>query len=160
MTEDLAGVEEQITGWPSDELDALILAGVPGLDVGGAAGDGKHPYPGLAIDVRKALIQRGVRVAYRHDRDQRVIVEHKAADVWVPILAFTADAVASGAVRALIDSLMLILGPRFESSLLHVRICEFRTPNFEFKWFKADGPGKEVADALTRWSETVDEPDD
>lgn len=128
-------------------LDALVLPGMPGRPSPGGV---ESPYPDLTTDIVKLLREQGLSVDYAQAREQRQTVTLKAAEFWVPILVFTADAAANGAGALLAQSIMALLGKaQSRRQLLHVR-CGYQTDK-ETRWFQGDGPPDDVLKALRQW---------
>lgn len=130
----------------SDETHILICAGIPGnpdLEV-----EGGRPYPETAIDLAKVVRERGLTVSFEDERNHRKYVEHKAADIFLPILQ-----VASGILEGISGGLFtmviadLLGADDAKKSILHV---EYRIvhPDGNIEEFKGVGPGEQVLEAL------------
>lgn len=126
--------------------DVLVLPGIPGkrerLD------DGRGAYPSTAVDIMKLLREQRVTVDYTEPGDRRAELTYHAADVWLPVLLWTADALANGAGSLFAHAIIQLLGPRrAERSVLHVK-CGRQTREGDIRWFEAHGPGADVLKAL------------
>ena len=42
------------------------------------------PLPDTVTDIVKLIRQRGLNVAYEDPRENRALIAHKAADIWIP----------------------------------------------------------------------------
>jgi hypothetical protein len=132
-----------------DESQIVICAGIPGKP--GLAVEGGKPYPDTAIDMAKVIREHGLTVSFEDDREKRKYVEHKATDVWLPILQVTIDiltGISSGLFTMLIAD--LLGADKAEKSILYV---EYRVTDRRGKVqeFKAEGPGKEVMEAVDKF---------
>ena len=126
--------------------DVLVLPGIPGkrerLD------DGRGAYPASTVDIIKLLREKGVTVDYVEPPDRRAELTYHAADIWLPVLLWTSDAIANGAGSLFAHAIIQLLGPRrAERSVLHVR-CGRQTGEGDIRWFEADGPGADVLKVL------------
>ena len=74
-------------------LDAVVFPGVPRVRTPDVDED---PYPTATTDVIKILRSEGVKVDYVDPTRQRVTVDLKAAEVWLPIVVFSSEALANG----------------------------------------------------------------
>jgi hypothetical protein len=134
---------------PVGAPDVRVLPGVPdqplppGVEVA---------YPGDSFDIVKILEERGLSVEWAHPVEERTTLEHKAADVWIPVLAFVSAVGAQTCGSLLASVIEDYLGERqAKSSRLHV---EFeRHLGRKVDRFKATGRGEEVLEAMRRFDE-------
>lgn len=137
----------------SSDSEILICAGIP--DKPGLVVEGGRPYPETAIDVAKVIRERGLTVSFEDERDHRKYVEHKAADVFLPILQVVVgvlEGISGGLFTMIIADL---LGPEeAKESFLHV---EYRIADSDgnMEEFKAAGPGEQVLEALDSFERRV-----
>lgn len=135
----------------TDDIDVLIIAGIPDMKMT-SLDDGRPVYPGTATDTAKILREIGLRVGWQHEKPDRAIVEHKAADHWLPILVFAQEAVANGAGTLFAQAIITLLGKATaERSTLHVEFQRKRGNKTET--FKASGPGKGVLEAMREFDQ-------
>lgn len=133
-------VESEVT----QSSQVLVLPGVPGYaeevdDVGA--------YPSTTTDVMKVLREAGLAVEYRDPPNERKQVSLFGIDIWMPVLQFTQDALASGAGDLLASAIRGLFGRRSVSDgTLHVRFGR-EDSDGNVEWFEADGPGDNVLDA-------------
>lgn len=137
----------------SSESQILICAGIPGnpnLKV-----EGGRPYPETAIDLAKVIRERGLTVSFEDERDHRKYVEHKAADVFLPILQ-VASSVLEGISGGLFTMVIAALlgADEAKESILHV---EYRIADSDgnIEEFKAVGPGEQVLETLDSFERRV-----
>jgi hypothetical protein len=135
------------------ESQVLICAGIPGKP--GLTVEGGKPYPETAVDLAKVIREHGLTVSFEDERQERKYVEHKAADVFLPIIQVAIDiltGISSGFFTMFIADLLGL--DKAEKSILHVeyRIAD-RRGNVEE--FKANGPGKEVMEALDKFEQRL-----
>ena len=131
---------------PANVADVVVLPGVPGkverLD------DGRGAYPASTVDIMKLLREQGLAVEYVESPNRRAELTYHAADIWLPVLLWTSDAVANGAGSLFSHVIIQLFGQRrAERSILHIR-CGRQTAEGDIRWFEADGPGSEVLKAL------------
>lgn len=137
-------------GEPDDPtVDVRVLPGIPnqqlpqGVDVA---------YPGDAFDIVKILEEGGLQVEWSHAVEERTTLEHKAADVWIPILAFVSAVGAQTCGALLASAIEDYLGKRRAAkSTLHIEFERHRDGNIET--FKSTGPGGEVLEAMRRFDD-------
>lgn len=131
-------------------VDVLVLPGIvdTGID---QLDDGRWAYPGTAADLVKLLREEGLNVDWAHVKSERAPVEHNAADVWLPILLFVREALASGAGEVMATAIMSLLGRnQAEISTLHVKFLE-KSKSGKTRRFEASGPGADVLKAMERF---------
>jgi hypothetical protein len=135
-------------------VDVLVLPGIPGnID---RFDDGRGAYPGTTADVVKLLRAEGLTTDYAEPRADRADYALKAADVWLPILAFTADALSNGAGDLLAGAVRALLGHRgSKSAVIHLRVG--RSQGQSVDWFEADGPAEGVIESFRLWVESGDD---
>ncbi len=149
-------VSEAEPSWGfGDDVDVVILPGIPytGID---RLDDGRWAYPGTAPDVLKLLREQGLAVGWAYPRDQRGTVEHKAFEVWLPVLMFVRDVFASGAGEVVATMIIGLLGSKQAAgdATLHV---EFKVKRGDdLTTFKASGRGRDVLKAMKRFDEAHD----
>jgi transcriptional regulator with XRE-family HTH domain len=136
----------ELTAEGHASADVLVLPGVPGkakrLD------DGRGAYPASTVDIMKLLREQKVAVEFVEPPNRRAELTYHAADIWLPVLLWTSDAVANGAGSLFAHAIIQLFGQRrAERSVLHVR-CGRQTAEGDIRWFEADGPGSEVLKAL------------
>lgn len=132
------------------DLDVVILPGIPETGIERLE-DGRWAYPGTAPDASKLLREHGLNVGWAHPKDQRATVEHKALEIWLPVLLFLRDAVASGAGEVVASLVLGLAGSKqaAEDARLHV---EFKVKRGDgVKTFKASGRGRDVLKAMKRF---------
>jgi hypothetical protein len=142
--------EELLKSWPSG-LDVVVLPGFPrGADPPGLP-EGESPYPDTTADFLKLLRERGLSVDYAQPHEKRAVVAQWSDDFIAPVLAFTAQALASGAgelladiVRNRIDSL------RLTTTKLRVKVGRHDEKTGETFWFDGEGPADQVLEAMKR----------
>lgn len=140
----------------SRESQVLICAGVPWIPT--LAVEGGRPYPDTAIDLAKLIRERGLTVSFEDERERRKYVEHKVADVFLPILQVTRDVlvgISGGLFAMLIADLLGVEGAK--KSILHV---EYRIVDSDgsVEEFKAVGAGEEVLEALDSFEQRAHGP--
>lgn len=126
--------------------DVVVLPGVPDTGVVRLE-DGLWAYPGTTTDVVKLLREQGLTVEWSHPKEERTTVEHKAADIWFPVLEFGRDAAASGVGEAVAAMILGLLRSRKPADTnLHLEF-KIRTKGGT-REFKSSGPGDEVLKAV------------
>jgi hypothetical protein len=131
------------------ELDAVVFPGVPRV---GTPGVDEDPYPTLTIDVVKILRSEGVRVDYVDPERPRVTVDLKAAEVWLPIVVFTSEALANGLGGVLTTAFLEMVGKaRAGKTRLHARVGRIRSDELEITWLDVDGPADAALEAIERF---------
>jgi hypothetical protein len=126
--------------------DVLVLPGVPGKRE--RLEDGRGAYPSTTIDVIKLLREEGIRVDRAEPDDQQAELTYHGAEVWLPVLLWTSDALANGAGSLFAHLIIQLLGQReAERSVLHVK-CGRKSGTGDERWFEAHGPGTDVIKAL------------
>ncbi len=68
-------------------------------------------YPGDSFDIVKILEEAGLRVEWSHPVEERTTLEHKAADVWIPVLAFVSGVGAETCGSLLASAIENYLAP-------------------------------------------------
>jgi hypothetical protein len=137
--------------WP-DEVDAIVLPGIPGVEAPFAKED---LYPSESIELIKILRESGLRVQYLDPRRQRAEVAYRGyADYITPILIFTQDALANGAG----DLLAAAIRERtssFRSSerKARMKVGKVESPDLTVKWLEWDGPADEAIKALDEFKD-------
>jgi hypothetical protein len=110
--------------------------------------DGRGAYPTSTVDIMKLLREQKFAVEFVEPPNRRAELTYHAADIWLPVLLWTSDAVANGAGSLFAHAIIQLFGQRrAERSVLHVR-CGRQTTEGDIRWFEADGPGSEVLKAL------------
>ncbi len=131
-----------------DNVDCLVLPGVPGR--WDRSEDGSALHPGPTLDVVKLLRTEGLSVEFSEPPESRRELLLKSEEIWLPILAFTTDAVANGAGSLLAHAVIQRFGrKRAEKARLHVRCAA--VSGTDQAWFEAEGAGDEVLQALEVW---------
>ena len=132
-----------------ERLDAIVLPGVPRVATPDVTED---PYPGTTIDVIKILRAEGVKVDYADPERPRVTVELKAAEIWLPIVVFTSEALANGLGGVLTAAFLEIVGKaRARRARLHARVGRMRGNDVEVEWLDVDGPADAALEAIDRF---------
>jgi hypothetical protein len=135
-------------------LDAIVFPGVPRVDTPEVDED---PYPTATIDVIKILRSEGVTVDYVDPARPRITVDLKAAEVWLPIVAFTSEALASGLGGVLTAAFLEMIGKaRVGKTRLHARVGRTRTDDVEIEWLDVDGPADAALEAIERFLDRDD----
>lgn len=130
-------------------IDVLVLPGIPNAGIE-RLDDGRWAYTGTAVDVVKVLREQGLTVDWAHPKSERAAVEHKAMDVWLPVLLFVRDALASGAGEVMVTMITSLLGrDTAEKSTLHVSLIESRAGSA--RTFEASGSGADVLTAMKQF---------
>ena len=120
-----------------------MLPGIPGKRE--RLEDGRGAYPSTTVDVMKLLEEQGLGVSHVESDERRAELTYHAADVWLPVLMWTSDALANGAGSLFAHVIIQLLGQQqAEQSVLHVK-CGRQGDNY---WFEAHGPGRDVLKAL------------
>lgn len=130
-----------------DDRGILLCRGIPGMP-GLTVPSGKYPYPDTVTDIAKLIRERGFEAFYEDPREDRAIIAHKAADIWVPVMQVTSSlllSVSSGLFTALILDLLGIA--KGQNSVLHVE-TRVLDEDGSVREFKADGTGGDVLRAL------------
>jgi hypothetical protein len=123
--------------------DVVVLPGIPGKRE--HLEDGRGAYPTTTVDVMKLLEEQGLRVSHAEPEERRAELTYHAADVWLPVLLWTSDALANGAGSLFAHVIIQLLGQRqAERSVLHVKCGR----QGDSRWFEAHGPGRDVLKAL------------
>ena len=133
------------------ESKVVIRAGIPGMQ--DPEDQNEHHYPAGTSDFVKLLREQDFTVLYEHDKSERTLVSHKAFDVWLPILDFTANVVANvpaNIVSTLILNYFRAMKQRPEDSTLHVKYL-MRDKKGTVVEFEANGPGADVLQAIERF---------
>lgn len=126
----------------------VVLSGVPGY---ADEVDGVGAYPSSTTDVMKVLREAGLSVEYRDPPNERKQVSLFGIDIWIPVLQFTQDALASGAGDLLAASIRTLFGRQSVSDgTLHVKFGR-EDGDGQVEWFEATGPGDEVLDAARQF---------
>jgi hypothetical protein len=124
----------------------LVLPRVPGKRE--RLEDGRGAYPSTTIDVIKLFREEGIRVDQAESDDRRAELTYHGAEVWLPVVLWTSDALANGAGSLFAHVIIQLLGQReAERSVLHVKFGR-KTRTGDERWFEAHGPGKDVINAL------------
>jgi hypothetical protein len=130
----------------SGKADVLILPGVPGKRE--RLEDGRGAYPNTTADIMKVLREQGFGVDYAESDDQRAELTYHAAEVWLPVLLWTSDALANSAGSLFAHVIIQFLGQRqAERSVLRVK-CERQSAGGDSRRFEAHGLGRDVLKAL------------
>jgi hypothetical protein len=130
-------------------LDAVVFPGVPRVATPDVDED---PYPSSTIDVIKILRSEGVRVDYADPERPRVSVDLKAAEVWLPIVVFTSEALANGLGGVLTAAFLEMVGrARAGKTRLHARVGRIRSDDLEIEWLDVDGPADAALEAIERF---------
>lgn len=130
-------------------LDAVVFPGVPRVDTPDVDED---PYPSATIDVIKILRSEGVKVDYADPSRPRVTVDLKAAEVWLPIVVFTSEALANGLGGVLTAAFLEMVGKaRAGKTRLHARVGRIRSDDLEIAWLDVDGPADAALEAIDRF---------
>ncbi|WP_431896331.1 hypothetical protein [Micromonospora haikouensis] len=128
-------------------LEVQVRAGVPGTGVYQLE-DGRYAYPTMTTDVVKLLKSHGFTVTYDHERQERVLVSHNAADAWLPVLVFAQSVLANIPANIISTIIMQYFGEMaFKKTNLHVKFA-VTAPDGSEKNFEAHGPGQEVVEAI------------
>jgi hypothetical protein len=148
--ETMRGGEVQIP----EGTDVLVLPGVPGSIE--RFDDGRGAYPATTADVVKLLRAEGLNTDYAESRADRADYTLKAADMWLPILAFTADALSNGAGDLFAGAVRSLLGHRgSKSAVIHLRVG--KAAGHSVDWFEADGPAEGVLESFKLWVKSEDD---
>jgi Flp pilus assembly protein TadD len=143
------GDRPELTPERHELANVLVLPGIPGKNE--RLDDGRGAYPASTVDIMKLLREQGVTVDYAEPADRRAELTYHAADVWLPVLLWTADALANGAGSLFAHVILQLLGPRrAERSVLHVK-CGRQTREGDIRWFEAHGPGADLLKALRKF---------
>lgn len=135
-------------------LDAVVFPGVPRLRTPAVDED---PYPTATIDVIKILRSEGVKVDYVDPARPRVTVDLKAAEVWLPIVVFTSEALANGLGGVLTAACLELVGKaRGGKTRLHARVGRMRTEDVEIEWLDVDGSADAALEAIERFFDRDD----
>jgi hypothetical protein len=140
---------ERLEKLAPEGLDAIVLPGVPGVDTPGVDED---PYPASTIDVIKILRAEGIQVDYAQPTRPRVSVDLKAAEVWMPIVVFTSEALANGLGGVLTAAFLEIVGKaRAGRTRMHARVGRMRSDDIGVEWLDVDGPAEAALEAIERF---------
>jgi hypothetical protein len=121
-----------------------------------ATADEKALYPIASPALAKRLRESGLEVEFADAKEQRAYLELRAADLILPILVFTSQALASGAGDLLAGAVREMFGKTRGSSRgrLVLQVGREDTPSGQTLWFKGSGSQDDVLKAFKLWCET------
>lgn len=138
----------------AEGLDAVIFPGVPRVLTPDVDDD---PYPTATIDVIKILRSEGVKVDYVDPARPRVTVDLRAAEIWLPIVVFTSEALANGLGGVLTAAFLELVGKaRSHKTRLHARVGRMRINDVEIEWLDVDGPADAALEAIEQFFDRND----
>lgn len=106
--------------------------------------DGRGLYDDSVVTIVKEFLAEGVSASYQHRQDERSWIGEKAAPKEV------LDLLIGIASNAGWSALCRVLRREHTADRVRVRVARFKkTPNdTSWEWYKVEGPGAEVAEAL------------
>jgi hypothetical protein len=132
-----------------DDIDIEVMPGVPDTGIQ-QTDEGKAAYPNTTVDIIKVFREQGMKVEWHHSKEDRAEVSHKAADIWLPVLAFTSQVCANTAGALFAQAIIDLFGPRkAENSILHVEFERVRGKDRQK--FKATGRGADVLESMRKF---------
>lgn len=115
--------------------------------------DDSNVYPASTIDVVKVLKAEGFEVVFSAGERDRLAVTHLAAEVWLPILEFTAAVIAGAGGNLLSQIIERLFKSDDEDQVVHLKwkvSSKDRTETFSY-----DGPSKGAAAAAKRFEKRL-----